>query len=456
MIAVLTWLLLLPVCSAQSADVTADADWHFRYELFQMLLEQSGVRPVSSVRDVLNDPARSVIVLLGRLDGVLPPRSIESFCDQGGAAILATDQTYSAGRICEFRNGPAEALQTADRYQNYTDCIRITDIDGDHPLMRGVSSLVVNRAGWLSKPRWFLRDWKVAARLPRQSRPPGAAGQPVLASLPLDSDRESAGRLLVASDPSLLTNGMLWHGDNAILAINAGRLLAEGDRDQMLFIVDGSILGSYRNSPLLNSDPSSMPPLPEDLPEPETQTMLRAANLFIRNAEESNLLNEAIANQPRHISEPSYRRALLFTVLILALLIVIWKLAATGPTPHPAMPVREMKSALALTSGQQIRATEFGLAASMLARELCRELTGLPDPAEWQRLLSGNAASGTAVALKKSHQNQLATVLNLAVNTRTVHISRRRFETIGRTIQQLRQLHREGRLLASSERPTQP
>jgi hypothetical protein len=238
---------------------------------------------------------------------------------------------------------------------------------------------------------------------------------------------------------------MLWHGDNAILAINISQLLNDGQRRQLVMIVDGQLQDSYRDSPLMNSPPIN-PSLPDNLPEPELQTMLRVANSVIKNVEESNVLNEALANRPRNVKEPYYKRSLLFTLALLAMAFVMWKLSANGSTLHPAMPNRAMQSAHALSAERKIESSEFGLSASMLARELCKDLTDSTDPAEWQRMLSGNAVTGTSLIRKKSLQKRMGTILNLALNTRTVHLSQRRFEQIGRTIVDLRQLHQNGQL----------
>lgn len=431
---------------AQDPTAGPALDWPFRYELFRMLLEEAGLRPELSPRDVIDSPADSVIVMVGRLDGVFPPRAIESFCERGGSVLLATDQPFSAGRICEFRGGPVRSQRTADQYQNYPDCLSIKDIESNAPMMEGVRSLVVNRTGWLAKPKWFLRDWDVAARLPSSCGPRSAARQPLLASLQMSDN--ASGRLFLAADPSLFTNGMLWHGDNAILAINISKLLAEGRRNQMLFVLDGRPLGSYRDSPAIKSPPGNLP-LPENLPEPELQTMLRAANSVIRNVEESNLLNETISNRPRHMTAASYRRSILFAIAALALAFVIWKMSANGPTVQDAMPGRQMKSAHDLSSERKVQSAEFGFSASMLARELCRELTGSSEPADWQQLRSCHLSSRGIPVSRKSDEKKLATIVDLAVNTRTVHISRRRFESVGRSIQELRARHRDHQGISS-------
>ncbi|MEO2024533.1 MAG: DUF4350 domain-containing protein [Fuerstiella sp.] len=443
-----------PRSVAQESTQSANDEWHFRYELFQMLLEQNGLNPTTSANELLNDPEHSVLVIVGQLDRTIHPRMIETFCENGGAVLLASDLKYSAGRICEFHRGPVVGVRSRDWYQSHRDCLNITDLDPDHPLTTGVNSIVVNRSGWLDNPRWFARKPDVAARLPLRCAPVDAGGKPVVATITLSPP--ASGPLIIVGDQSLFTNGMLWHGDNAILAINVSKMLCEGQRSRLLFVADGTGLGSYEDSPLLNNlpPPTSLPELPENMPEPELETMLRVANSVIQNVEQSNVLNEVLANRPRNARAPYYWRIFLFLLAIVALAFVIWKLSATGSTPQEPMPNRDMKTAHDLSAGRKIKSAEFGFASSLLARELCEELTGLEDPANWQRLLAANAATGVLVVQEKSTRNQLSVVLDLAVNTRTVHISRRRFETIGQTIHQLRQLHRQGKLLRRCRPPT--
>jgi hypothetical protein len=439
-----------PTSIAQQPTQSAANEWHFRYELFQMLLEQNGLEPTTSANDVLNDPQHSVLVMVGQLAGPIGPQNVESFCERGGAVLLASDLRYSAGRICEFGQGAATGIRSQNLYQSHSDCLEITDLNKDHPLMTGVNSIVVNRSGWLDNPRRIAREPDVAARLPGQCDPAWARRKPIIATLTLS--QRNSGPMILAGDQSLFTNGMLWHGDNAILAINVSRMLCEGQRSRLLFVADGAVLGSYEDSPLLKNPPApaSLPELPENMPEPELETMLRVANSVIRNVEQSNVLNEVLANRPRNARAPYYWRIILFVLAIMALAFVIWRISATGFTPQQPMPNRAMKTAQDLSSGRKIKSAEFGFASSLLARELCRELTGLEDPAGWRRVLSADPTTETLIAQEMSTRNQLSVVLDLAVNTRTVHISRRRFESIGQTIDQLRLLHRQGELLNPS------
>ncbi|MEZ6130917.1 MAG: hypothetical protein R3C59_19785 [Planctomycetaceae bacterium] len=426
---------------AQQSVTPSDApEWHFGFEMFRMLLEEQGLQPVSDANNILRRPAQSVVVIMGRIEDVVPPRTLEFFCERGGMVLLASDTSNSFGRIGEFQAGPVTSRRPQIQYQNFADCLTITDFNETHPLMENVNSLVVNRSGWLQPPKWHIPDWDVVAQLPLDVSPSKSVAAPLIAEVRVSA--RASGRMVIAADQSLFTNGMLWHGDNAILAVNISKLLGGGERSQLLFVQDGAAVGSYQNSPMLNQS-AAPPKLPEKLPEPDASTLLTMANSVIRNMQESNVLNEALANRPRNVRPSRYRRGLLFALVAAALAFVIWRISANGPLVHRPMPQRDMKTAHALTTDRKVKAAEFGLAASLLSRELCRELTGSHDSSDWQRLLAGNETPAAFSVRKKSQQKQLAAVLELALNSRTVHISRRRFQSIGRSIQQLRQQYRE-------------
>lgn len=454
---VFCWLMLcigLMMCPqlARGQDVAAAADpeWHFQFELFQMLLEQNELQTVSRPQALLSDPPRGVLVILGSLDGVISPRMVEAFCEGGGAVLIASDSAYSGGRLAEFRAGPVQTNSREDRYQGHSDCLQITNLDAKHPVMDGVGSLVVNRSGWLGKPRWFQPEWDVLARLPQSCTPRGVSTEPLMVEYGLSDAADPNGRLFLAADQSLFTNGMLWHGDNAILAINLSQLLCTGGRTQLCFVADGTTLSSVQQNSAMN--PNSPPPLPDDIPLPEAsvETLLKLGNSVIRNVEESNLANELLANRPRDMSTRHYKRYVYLALIAAAVVAFLWALFAATNAMHGPMPTRQMKTAHDLTSGRRIESAECGQAASMLARAMCRELTDSEDSAVWQSQLRHTLAVMPAVKANQLSQKNVAELLDLAMNPRNIHISKKRFETVGQNIQTIRKLHQQGLLQAEA------
>lgn len=501
-------MLLITTCATtrtqaqETQSASRSSDWDFGYELFQALLEQQGLTAVDYEALVLSDPQNSVLVIQGKVDSRIA-KVIPKFCSDGGTVLVACDTLTYLGESCTFREGPVLTRDSFQAYQSFPDCIQISQFNNQHPLMAGIGSIVVNKSGWLKRPRLGATTLDVAVTLPASCEPSESANQPLLATANLASLK--GGKLILCADQSLFTNGMLWHADNSILAINIANALAEGkQRSQVCFVVKGRTQKSYQDSP--NVNPNGNPDLPDvDLPEPKLKTMLKVANKIVKNVEESNVANEFLANQPRNVNAPYYRRAILFVLvaivaglvarflfgsfsatilisggvllylavgaisasrwgywlpgrsviavflqtiaLLPAVVYVLLKLFTDDEATEEAMPARSMKTAFDLRANKKISDSEFGFAASMLARELCKEVTDSADPAVWLRQLKSNPVSKKQSAAKSNLQVPLSTVVDLAVNSQTTHISRQRFANIGHTINELRQMHRDGQLL---------
>lgn len=431
----------------QASDVQASdplqGDWLFQFELFQGLLEQSGLESVQSVNEVFQQPERSVVVLTGTISGSFPPRLMEHFCDQGGSLLVACDTGFSAGRIAEFQEGPVIVRGGKNRYQNFEDCIVVSDFPTQHPTTRGVEQLILNRTGWLQKPRWFLPAWQQLAILPGNVSPSRSRAQPVI--LEVGNPNRKNGRMLVTADHSLFTNGMLWHGDNALFAIQVAEWLADGDRTQLLFISDGETLKGFLQSPAFQMPQSQTADLP--MPEMDLATKMQfyttIANKFVQESQQQNLTNELLANRPRNMRPSRYRQSLLIAFGALVVAFAVWRFTATNYNYFHAMPKRGMKSALDLNHESLSKQEELSRAASMLARDLCRELTGSTDSRVWAQQLSAQSLSAPVNALDKAERARLGTIVDLATNKRTVPVSKKRLEELGRMIHDFRVQHRD-------------
>lgn len=426
-----------------------EVEWDFRYELFQSVLEEQGLKPIRSSVNVLRNPKESVIVVLGRVDG-LTPGQVQQFCSNGGAILIARDSESYLGSMCSFRQGAVTTNAEPSAYQGHRDCILLTNINPDHRLMRGVGSLVVNKAGWLSSPRWATYEVNHAAGFDDQTNPASSRNQSVIATL--DAFRGSGGELIVCSDQSLFTNGMLWHADNSLFVINVAQALARGNRRYLHIVVDGQPLGSFADSPML--PPQNIPPLPPLTMDDFLRMDRDSQNTVIDSVAKSNLINELLANQPRNVIPPRYRRAVLFGFGILTLLILFWLMMKRFGRVGEAMPVRQMQTAYALRTDQKVSESSFGYAASMLARDFCRELTDSGDRADWLRTLRGKVDSGRPIVQQLAYQAPLNRVVDLAVNSQKIRLSTGEFTSLGEDINTLRNLHRNGKLLIPTGEPT--
>lgn len=430
-----------------SSVSTSDSEWHFRYELFQMLLEERGLAVEQSLERALTTPLESVVVLLGTLN----PQQVDaekliSFVSNGGHVLLAADRASRLGTTASFIAGPITSNDPSTQYQELTDCLRVADVDASNKVMQGVHEIIVNRSGWLSLPTSTLMNWQVVATVPQTCRPIRSRSKPLIAVSQIS--RPDAGFLMIAADPTLFTNSMMWHGDNAVLAIRASEELCRREKKRLAFVVDGRPLPSYRQSPILQEsgqpEPSppaaqSPPPVPAAPPDLTWEQQLQILNSVIQHVEESNIHNEAVINHPRHPHQQRYPRVIL---LILAVATSIWLLSLlrkpAGDRPGQPTPL-VMKSAKRMVSDTTSSARDYASIVQTLTRELCRELTGSSVPQDWQQSLSDPTMLPT---LTQSQRRMLEEIVKLAVDRDMAPISASRLRQIGTMIQHIRSIHR--------------
>ena len=254
--------------------------------------------------------------------------------------------------------------------------------------------------------------------------------------------------MILVADESLFTNGMLWHGDNAVFAIQVSEILSGKQRNQLLFVRNGTPLPGYRESSAMrppqkqaNEYPLPAPPENLQLPEPDFDTKLKLANAVIDEVQDSNLMNEILRDRPRQMRPLAYVKTVLLVLLILATLFVLWRLMQKR-LQLPSMPRnRFMQSVFSVMSSRQIKNSEFGTAIVILARDLCIELTGSRTETDWIRCLSERTTS-PAKNLNVAQRRELTEILGFALHGATIHLSRSRFQVLGRAIKELRALHR--------------
>ncbi len=440
----------------ETAGAPPNSEWHFRHELFQMLLEERGLKVADSLDAALASPRDSVIVLIGRMGrmNAIQAEYLSTFAERGGTVLLALDSTASIGGIASFTSTSITSEDSATQYQGHSDCLRVADLEPSHPLTKGLSELIVNRSGWLAlRPSQWM-SWEVLATVPETCSPRRCRGHPMIAASL--SDVPDAGTMIVAADPSLFTNSMLWHGDNALFAIRVSELLCRGEKRRLVFLVDGQPLPSYRASPLLQktttpqpqkSVPLSFPIQNAPPPKPTMESALRLANSVIQNVEESNILNEALINQPR----PLNRRLYTWIVLVgLVAIMAAWltlKMEHTAAVNPPSPSARTMKTAMALLNGNDDQGRQYGEAAQLLAREFCQELSAGDSPSSdsWH-CLDNPAIQPSLERMSASQRRELTSLIELAASSEAPHISSRRLQQIGLVIHSLRGLHRDSSL----------
>ncbi len=412
-----------------------------------MLLEKSGLKTTTEVDDSLSTPRESVIVLAGDLNSI-PPRfwpHLETFLRRGGAVLVMSDRRCDLKQMCLVEPGPVEALVRSRSYQDWPDCLRVTSLAARHPLMRGVHQLVTNRCGWVSRIWKHHGRWDMLAYLPRgaQNNRGEGGGRPLIASLTM---RDSpGGRMLVMADHSLLINGMLWHGDNAMLAVNVSDWLTADNRSRLLFLLDGRPVPAGPS--LFDAlPPGSLPPASFDnLPELPRESMIAFTNSFIAGLEDADVLNEFATTLLGELTQSQYRRWLMLLFGVIAGLFVLRQLARGGrsierPPDRTPSSVSEMRIRDLLHSGVLRPATRE------LACELFRSLTGSDNPDHW-KLRPQDVQVRGGLLLQMQVRSALSRLLKIATNVDRTWVSKREFRYLARRIELIHALHAEGRLV---------
>jgi len=414
-----------------------------------MLLEERGMSNLQSLEASIVSPKTSVIVLAGDLRRLRGDAwtLLNQFVLRGGNVLVASDQGRMMNRIGEIKSGPVVSLDAADRYLDFKDCIRIQDIDQTHPTMLGVNEIVSNRTAWLILPpnstTSILYNWQKIASLPGSCNPAESSRQPIIAIGSMGTKK--SGVMALVADTSILSNGMLWHGDNATFAIRISELLAEGERSSLSFIVDGRVLGSYKErlqplEPIAASKPNEESNIlkSQELPETDLETTLRMANHVLKTVADSNILNEALANQPRPINARSYTFAVLTILACLGALGCLVYLLRRVPSFLTHQPVVPHVSALQLDAGTLNQSSQFGPAAFILAREFCKECSGNSGERVWKNEATGFQFS-SAVPNDKAFREKLEYVRSFEISNLVPRVSEKEFLKLGKTIHELRE-----------------
>lgn len=438
---------------AQAGNVPGDAmldpGWQFGFDAFQLMLEQRGLTSSEDfVATLKSDATKSAIVLVGDLNR-LPEWTwpqIVTFIRRGGAVMVASDRATDVNGLFVLGQGPVEATSSRYAYTTprgaYYDCPKITTINDQHPLTRGISELIGNRSGWVDRIAKQQGDWSMLAFLPRSAmtRTGQGSGKPIAASMQLLNG--NPGRLLVLGDHSLFINGMLWHGDNAMFALNVTSWLAEGGRDQVLFVVNGATTLPGIDP---STNPGDMPDInPEDLPDIPKESYLAFANGFASALQDSDVLNQLAADYPLEMESGFYWRCVFLALACLAGWILFRRFPSKGqPVDEPIR--RTASSLLATRVQEQIQSKNLRLAAREISRDLLRELTGSEDSGKWSIEARDVQISGSTL-LRRTTRSVLNRCSRLATNRDRSHVSRKDLRRLVSRIEHVRKLFRAGKL----------
>ncbi len=422
--------------------------WYLGYNGFRMLLEERGLTVRTDMSATLTRPKESVVVMFGDVTRVSLEewRRLRAYVAQGGSLLVASERGFKLPGVSLFSRGPVSSLDKDSQYQGFQDCIVLSDLNQSHPLSKGLRRIIVNKSGWLSTSEDSSLQWDVIAALTEDVLPGSARHRPVIMA-GIDA-APGTGVMILSADQSLFSDGMLWHGDNSLFAIQVSDLLCKGNRKWLTVYDNGQTLPSYMAELAPPSTPPSTPPqmppnippqIPPDIdpPEPDLATMLRMANEVIDEVQDSNILNETLKERPRNMRPVAWARTILLILLILFLLFVLWRLVQNRWHLVSNRHSRFMQSMYGVQSSRQLETAEFGAAVETLARDLCRELTGSQVESDWLRLVAENRSLPSAT-FSRSQKKALKEVVGIAMRGCRVHISRRKFQSLGRSIEAIR------------------
>ena len=428
------------VCAQQRQSTGAEDAWSFQFDLFQLLLEEEGLVEVAEFNEVFSAPAESVIVIASpTAQTSIAWATIHQFVREGGTLLLAEDQPTTAFGIGRFMTGPVRATDPSVRYRVFDDCVEVTDITNVDLMFKGVFTIVTNRSTWFLPDSRSSYDWSSVARFPRQCLPEASKGKPLLAI-----GRPSAGgsgMVIVSADASLFTNGMLWHGDNALLAIRIAAALCEEGKTQLLFMADGQVLGNARQrfqAPAQAGNPSLN--VPQQLPEPRLSQLLKLTNAVANEVASSNVINEKLKQRPRNLRPARYFRTLLVVLTLLLLTWLSWTLLTARSVRPVLLRRRPMRSAQELAGAEGNNQKDYRQQASFLAREFCWQLTGSRHSTEWQKYAARSLAASPS--LDGFEQRELTRIIDIASRGSREPINGAAFQHLGKTIAILRAKHR--------------
>ncbi len=421
----------------------ADESWHFRYDLLQMLLEERGLQVADRIDVALSSPRKSVIAIVGDRPSLSRDgwSKLVRFVLDGGTLLVASDSSFILPGMGRFYEGPVTTTNAGDQYQRFEDCIRVVP---NSVTFDGVSAIITNRSGWFAPSNVGILEWEVVASLPAKCRPASSQQMPLVA-VGRWSQKET-GLAVVAADASIFSNGMLWHGDNAVAAIRVTDLLCGEGKSQLVFLSDGQVLDSYRN----RIDPSSaenQPPKIPDIPEPALDKALRLANAITKEIAESNIMNEALRQRPRGVQPANYFRALLYLVAIGLLIGTVAMILMNSAIQSMFLPPRTMRSAYQIREHANSQTDDYRNSAGFLARDFCCELTGSRNTADWQNFLAKLMANSSSMT--KTEYQELARIIDIACRGCHTRMSSHEFQLLGKSISIQRAKWRSGRGIGS-------
>jgi hypothetical protein len=302
--------------------------------IFRRVLHDAGLQPLKEWAQLLEEPQKKILIVLGEIKTVLPRLPARSgyrfggdglpqFVGQGGAVLIATDRNWDAPffGVSVLEQTVRVKAESPSAYVGSPDCVFVQAREAGRPLFRRpmgnelLERVATNRPGHLRANVW--------SRLP------------VLAEFPPDTEIQIApfrlytpqklyfaaggtwgrGRLLVLADHSVFINAMLWQSgqadpnlanDNLDFTYNCVDWLTENKRTHVLFVEEGQVRTSF-DIPLKQLPPPPLPPVDQ---------LVQIVNQGLRGMEDEDHFNTLLANAFRDINADKLLAGLLICMTL--------------------------------------------------------------------------------------------------------------------------------------------
>lgn len=382
--------------SVPSMD-TNDPAWSFRYELLQILLQQKGLDVEPKLSSTLANPISHSLLIIGDSSSLTERfwESCNSYVASGGKLLVAVDSLRNSG-LAQIERGPALTMNPADRLRGFGDCIILRQLAVRHPLTESLASIATNRAGWIVR-RSDQFEWQNLITMPEGVRPKAADRKPVAiighregktSSKQTDAPEPnvSDGDILILSDPSILSNGMLWYEDNGAFAARVADWLAQDGRSAFTMMVNQETREEFPIEALLPPEPpvETTPPTP---PMPRMETLLAVANRALSETLQADKINRRLQDQPRGFSQERYTRMIWQAIGWMLAAAIIWILLKRAAVFRSLPKTRFPRTARQLLLQSRPLDLQNKIAAETLAREFSRIWSGSEASGEWRRCL---------------------------------------------------------------------
>jgi hypothetical protein len=385
----------LSFVTAQEPSYALSVGSHF----FRNILHDLDLKPLENEGLLDQDQEHKILIVLGHAKpGLLMGHWFLRFIEQGGAALIATDQELVLDQF-GLSIGPEMLrveLGKGFDYNGLNDCIFVEASMPTHPIFEGLldqthhplsqrnrlTQIATNRPSYISGRATGMRArvdprLKVLANFPAstfQEEPPRVK-QPYIFAVGGDIER---GRLLVLSDHSVFINAMLWQDDNDNFAFttNIAKWLKDGNRTHVLFVEEGEPKTTF-------DIPMARPPLPPP------DKLVEAFDKGLANLEKESWFNKVAARVAERLNSARLVNALLVLLTILLGAYGLFRLALARQQFEPRVPLLSeglaqllpRVGALDQRHRQMLRNANFWEAARSLAQQSWETALGTALPA---------------------------------------------------------------------------